>query len=34
MRREDNIIVEVWWPRTVDNKILVVAVVMRQSEGG
>lgn len=29
MRREDNIIVEVWWPRKVDNKILVVAVVVR-----
>ena len=28
MRREDNIIVEVWWPRTVDNKILVVVVVV------
>ena len=29
MRREDNIIVEVWWPRTVDNKILVVVVVVK-----
>ena len=29
MRREDNIIVEVWCPQTVDNKILVVAVVVR-----
>lgn len=27
MRREDNIIVAVWRPRTVDNKILVVVVV-------
>ena len=29
MRREDNIIVEVWWPRTVGNKILVVVVVVK-----
>lgn len=29
MRREDNIIVEVCLSRTVDNKILVVAVVVR-----
>lgn len=29
MRREDNIIVEVCLPRTVDNKILEVAVVVR-----
>lgn len=27
MRREDNIIVAVWRPGTVDNKILVVVVV-------
>ena len=29
MRREDNIIVAVWRPGTVDNKILVVVVVVK-----
>ena len=29
MRREDNIIVAVWWPGTVDNKTLVVVVVVK-----